>query len=1130
MPALILNQPNTTDNPGNFLVRKIVFRLLLLLIAFIASAAFDFSFAQSSSKTIISISPVQIILSITGAALILLLIMIYFTGVKKQAPGNISKKIIPVSVGHSTDATFFISTVNGVTIECNDAAMWLFEVAEKSNLIGIDLASLLKNKWQTEERTKIKNDLDQSGAAMIESLFVTSKGREFSGLMAAVKVDREHEKIIQVRIIDISSLRKSEGRIAKTIFSTGKSEAAQKKIFEESALPIALIGINYKFSQVNPAFCDLVGYTEQELMQLSMLDLIPSEEKIREKKNISYLFRGEVAVSKRETRLFRKNKQLIWVYATSSMSRDLAGFPEFVITMAENITRQKRVQQSLSNSWKKMNSLIDHAEQAIVSVDKNHTITVINSAFGDLIFTLTGTVVETGYNLKDLIPENFKEFYLAAFDKAFTGEHFILEKKFSVKDIHEATVEIVVSPVKDEHGKTIQVSFFGRDITERKKAEQKLVDEKEKAEASTQAKSGFLATMSHEIRTPLNGVIGMGRLLGATSLSTKQQEYVDSILLSGEALLSVINDILDYSKIESAKMELEYKPFALKRIVEETFDLLSSKAVEKDLALQYTISRDVPSFIYGDITRLRQILLNLVSNAIKFTPKGKVSVHISRLADQDETLQILFEVRDTGIGIPADKIDKLFQSFSQADASTAKMYGGTGLGLAICKNLVSLMGGKIWVESIPGKGSAFYFNIRTAEASASDVPKSVRNGTNQLVNAKVLLICDDKTESDIFSNYFDRWGMVPNPTDDSNKAIQWIKNQEHFDLVAIDAQLISGKATQVAEAIRQLKSKEELPIVLFNADEREGVLFEYTGKIISAVIPKNVDRSKILDILIGVFSVEEHQRSRSQAGFSGINKKLSEKIPIRILVAEDNKINQKLVKNIFEGLGYKPDIVQNGLEVIALLRRETFDLIFMDIQMPEMDGLDATRFIINKMALTKRPVIVAMTAFALEGDKEKCIEAGMDDYISKPFMIEEIIEKIIKWFGEKNGQPPQKKFIVQEKENELVDQSVILHLKEIAGQNDPAFLKDVTDMLIRMVPEIIQEMEDSCRMKEYKKMGLAAHKLKGSALNIGARKLAEICRELEIKGGKNDGTDCDKMIASLKVIYEKTVEELKRLI
>ena len=353
-----------------------------------------------------------------------------------------------------------------------------------------------------------------------------------------------------------------------------------------------------------------------------------------------------------------------------------------------------------------------------------------------------------------------------------------------------------------------------------------------------------------------------GRLLDETELNPKQREYVNSILLSGEALLSVINDILDFSKIESSKMELEMKPFAVKRVLEETFELMSSKAIEKNLSLQYSIQKDVPRYLMGDIARLRQILLNLVSNAIKFTAKGRINIHVSKIKSVDESVEILFEVKDTGIGIPADKIDRLFKAFSQADSSTTKNYGGTGLGLAISKELVGLMGGEIWVESAAGSGSTFSFTIHSEVASADKMPDG-KSGVNQVKNASVLIISDDKTEINIFTTYFSKWGMKVRSTDTYEQAITWIRMKEPFDLVAVDAQMISARAQEVARKIRTLVSKHELPIVLFNANE-EDITVEFTDQVLSGVIPKNVDRSKLLDMLIGVFALEDHQRSRQE--------------------------------------------------------------------------------------------------------------------------------------------------------------------------------------------------------------------------------------------------------------------------
>ncbi|HRS40370.1 MAG TPA: ATP-binding protein, partial [Bacteroidia bacterium] len=334
---------------------------------------------------------------------------------------------------------------------------------------------------------------------------------------------------------------------------------------------------------------------------------------------------------------------------------------------------------------------------------------------------------------------------------AMAGESLTIEKQLVLTG-KGIDVEIIATPVRNEHRLVVSVSYFGRDISARKQAEAELVRAREQAEQATQAKSSFLATMSHEIRTPLNGVIGMGKLLNQTALSPKQQDYVDSILLSGEALLSVINDILDYSKIESAKMELEYKPFALKRCIEETFDLMASKAIEKKLSLRYSVAKGTPSYIYGDLTRLRQVLMKLVSNAIKFTQQGGITIHVSKMREEGKHVELLFEVQDTGLGIPADRIARLFQSFSQADASTARTYGGTGLGLAICKNLVELMHGSIWVDSVPGQGSNFQFTIRTEAGTATEAVKSGRNGSSRLANAHVLLVSDDRTEADLFAN------------------------------------------------------------------------------------------------------------------------------------------------------------------------------------------------------------------------------------------------------------------------------------------------------------------------------------------------------------------------------------------
>ncbi len=1018
------------------------------------------------------------------------------------------------------DSVFVISPSSGLTIDCSESSLKLFEAKNREQLIGIDLMDLFDPSWPMEERRQIKLGLEKSETVKVQGVFRTLSKKSFPGELEAIRMTDGAQAFINVRIYPVAATKAVANVLPENGFEW----------FDNAAFPMAIIGMNYGFQRVNEAFCKLTGYVADELKQLSIIELIHPDDRQMEKKALSTLFRGEISLSKREKRLIKRNNEICWISTTSSLSKDKNGHPKFIISMTENITQRKRAEKVLSENKNKLTSLVENAEYSVLTVDKRHTIQLINSKLSNLLFTQTGIIVETGFNLLDILPEVFHKDYLEIHQQAFEGKEFVKEKNFTING-KKANIELVITPVRDESGLIRNISIFGHDISSRKKQEEEIIKEKEEAIAATQAKSGFLATMSHEIRTPLNGVIGMGRLLSQTQLTPKQQEFVDSILLSGDALLSVINDILDYSKIESAKMELEYKPFSLKRCVEETFDLLASKAIEKNLSLQYSIASDVPTYIYGDITRLRQVLMNLVSNSIKFTPKGKITIGVTKKEIGGSKMEVRFDVKDTGIGLTQDKIKRLFKSFTQADADTAKKYGGTGLGLVICKNLVELMNGRIWVESKEGEGSDFIFTMMTQAVAKQEIPKNVKNGANKLANSYVLIISDDKTEAALYADYFKRWGMIPQIAEDVNRALESVKQRKDYNIVLIDAQLVNEKPLRLAQEIRNIRSQDELPIVLFNAVKTDDIFFDYTGDVVSAVIPKNVDRSKVLDILIGVFSVEEHQRSRDENSMQDFNKKLADEIPMRILIAEDNIVNQKLAQNIFEGFGYSPVIVSNGLQVIDELRKDPFDLIFMDVQMPEMDGFEATRFIRVKMDLTKRPVIVAMTAFALEGDKEKCIEAGMDDYISKPFLVEEIIERIRKWSPDKIE--PVKTEKMRTKNSEaivILNMNTVNRLKEMTAGSDPSFFSEVIKMFINQADEEVYEMSKAFSSKNLSLLTSHAHKLKGSALNLGAEAMAETCRKIEINGKDIDIEDLDVLVKRLAQQLILTKGELKSLI
>ncbi len=761
--------------------------------------------------------------------------------------------------------------------------------------------------------------------------------------------------------------------------------------------------------------------------------------------------------------------------------------------------------------------LVESSPDAITIWDTEKNTRKVNPAFVDL-FGYTDEDLKTT-KLDDLIntPESLDQ-GLQLTQQVTNGDRIRIISRRKRKDGQLLDVEISAVPIII-NGKQLGDFAIYHDITA-------LIEAKRTAEASARAKADFLANMSHEIRTPLNAVIGMTNLLMDTRLDSTQYDFVETIRTSGEDLLTIINDILDFSKIEAGKLDIESTPFDLADCVESALQLLAPRASDKGLEMLYLINQNAPAAVIGDPTRLRQILVNLLGNAVKFTEKGEIflSVDASQL---DETMyELRFSVADTGIGISEESRSRIFQSFSQADTSTTRKFGGTGLGLSISKRLAESMGGTMWYESEPGKGSTFFFTVQAEITEA--IHKKVVPDCLSLSQGKNVLVVDDNNRNRlILEKQLESWKMNCIPASSGFQALEILRRIPNIDAAIVDMQMPEMDGKMLAKSIKEMQTYRKMPIVLLSSigqpEKGEG------SRLFSARLSKPVRPSLLLETLLSLFANRPIVVRDSQQLSSEIDQNMGIAHPLRILLADDNVVNQKVAIRMLERIGYRADLAANGIEVLQAVERQTYDLILMDVQMPEMDGVEASRLIHKRIPKDRLPRIIAMTAHALQGDRERFLADGMDDYLSKPVQMKELIRAIQGTTTLSNDSRDNKEAESTTPDDHILWETLDSYYR-VMGDDTNAFLAELIGTFLPNTQKLIDDLNKSLEGNDLATFHRSAHTLKSSSASLGAMRLSELAKNLEFESADSFPENSGDQVKILQVEFELIKPEYQKFL
>jgi two-component system, sensor histidine kinase and response regulator len=672
------------------------------------------------------------------------------------------------------------------------------------------------------------------------------------------------------------------------------------------------------------------------------------------------------------------------------------------VEASEDLESLSRIVANLVREREEQRTKLDNLKFAL----DEHAIVSITDLAGNITYANARFCQVSGYQHDELIGRNHRilksgrhdaNFFRSMWQTIISGRPWHGEICNRAKAGHEYWVAATIVPSLDKHDRPYEYIAIRTDISARKQVEAELIDARNAADAANRAKSEFLANMSHEIRTPMNGIIGMTELALDTTLDGEQREYLNIVRSSANSLLTVINDILDFSKIEAGKMTVEQIPFDLRIAVAETLKSLTLRVHQKGLEIAYDIAANVPARVIGDPGRLRQVLVNLIGNAIKFTEQGEIVITVGIVSGDEENVTLQIDVRDSGVGIPADKLDLVFDAFTQEDSSTTRKFGGTGLGLAISNRLIALMGGRIWVESTPGLGSTFHFTSTLGIDHAAPLPEAA---PAELKNRMALLVDDNAINCEIMAKQLTRVGMYHARVASGAAAQAWLKQNKKPDAILLDVHMPDMDGFLLAGWIRQQAELAQIPIIMLTSGAMRGDAKRCRDMGIDAYFPKPVAENELRKALAAILSSSGNAKTITADAVPPLltrHELRQQEATLDVLLVEDNPINQKVAVHLLGKWGHRVTVANHGQEALGRLESEHFDVVLMDMQMPVMGGVEATRIIRQREAERgmSRLRIIAMTANALEADRDACLAAGMDDYLSKPFKATELAEKLV---------------------------------------------------------------------------------------------------------------------------------------